>query len=130
MKSERTKKCKSLATLFTVISWFLCFGLAIVYVIVFVTGMDPAQPSIKEKLGIVIYGIGLSLIPMLVLAILVKDKVRPTVWMLDVILANYLFGSVVMYVTFGIWVLDEYVIGPLGRHYRQLYTINKEIDRR
>ena len=130
MKSERTKKCKSLATLFTVISWFLCFGLAIVYVIVFVTGMDPAQPSIKEKLGVVIYGIGLSLIPMLVLAILVKDKVRPTVWMLDVILANYLFGSVVMYVTFGIWVLDEYVIGPLGRHYRQLYTINKEIDRR
>ena len=130
MKSERTKKCKRLATLFTVISWFLCFGLAIVYVIVFATGMDPAQPSIKEKLGVVIYGIGLSLIPMLVLAILVKDKVRPTVWMLDVILANYLFGSVVMYVTFGIWVLDEYVIGTLGRHYRQLYTINKEIDRR
>ena len=130
MKSERTKKCKRLATLFTVISWFLCFGLAIVYVIVFATGMDPAQPTIKEKLGIVIYGISLSLIPMLVLAILVKDKVRPTVWMLDVILANYLFGSVVMYVTFGIWVLDEYVIGPLGRHYRELYTINKEIDRR
>lgn len=130
MKSERTKKCKSLATLFTVISWFLCFGLAIVYIIVFAEGMDPAQPSVKEKLGVVVYGVGLSLIPMVVLAILVKDKVRPTVWMIDIILANYLFGSVVMYVTFGIWLLDEYVVGPLGRHYRQIYTINKEIDRR
>lgn len=130
MKSERTIKCKNLARLFAVISWFLCFGLAIIYVIVFAAGMDPAEPSIKEKLGIVIYGIGLSLIPMVVLAILVKDKIRPTVWMVDVILANYLFGSVVMYVTFGIWLLDEYVIEPLKRHYKTLYTINKEIDRR
>lgn len=130
MKSERTIKCKNTARFLAVISWFLCFGLAIIYVIFFATGMDPSEPSIKEKLGIVIYGIGLSLIPMVVLAILVKDKIRPTVWMVDVILANYLFGSVVMYVTFGIWLLDEYVIEPLKRHYKALYTINKEIDRR
>lgn len=134
MKTERTIKCKKLGILFTILSWLLCFGLAVGFVIAFVamngngTGEDSA--TMKEKFGTIIYGFGLSLIPMLVLAIVVKDKVRPTVWMLDVILANYLFGSWMMYITFAVWLTDQYIIGPLGKHYRQLYTINKEIDRR
>ena len=130
MKTERTIKCKRLGIAFSIINWIMCFGLAIGFIIVFASGMDPANESLKEKLGTVIYGIGLSLIPMIVLAILVKDKIRPTVWMIDIILANYLFGSTIMYVTFAIWLVSEYVIGPLARHYRQLYVINKEIDLR
>ena len=130
MKTERTTKCKRLGIAFSIINWIMCFGLAIGFIIAFVAGMDPANEPLKEKLGTVIYGIGLSLIPMIVLAILVKDKIRPTVWMVDIILANYLFGSTIMYVTFAIWLVSEYVIGPLARHYRQLYVINKEIDRR
>ena len=50
--------------------------------------------------------------------------------MIDIILANYLFGSTVMYITFAIWLISEYVVGPLAKHYRELYLINKEIDRR
>ena len=130
MKTERTIKCKRLSIAFSIINWILCFGLAIAFIIAFASGMDPSNESLKEKLGTVIYGIGLSLIPMIVLAILVKDKIRPTVWMIDIILANYLFGSTVMYVTFGIWLISEYIVGPLARHYRELYVINKEIDRR
>jgi len=94
------------------------------------SGNGEQSETMKEKFGTIIYGFGLSLIPMLVLSIIVKDKIRPTVWMIDVILANYLFGSWLMYVVFAIWLIDQYVIGPLGKHYRQLYTINKEIDRR
>lgn len=134
MKTERTIKCKRLGILFTALSWVLCFGLAVAFVIAFlamngsVNGEQSA--TMKEKFGTIVYGFGLSLIPMLVLSIIVKDKIRPTVWMIDVILANYLFGSWLMYVVFAIWLIDQYVIGPLGKHYRQLYTINKEIDRR
>ena len=130
MKTERTIKCKRLSIAFSIINWIMCFGLAVGLIIVFASGMDPANEPLKEKLGTVIYGIGLSLIPMIVLAILVKDKIRPTVWMLDIILANYLFGSIVMYITFSIWLISEYVVGPLAKHYRELYLINKEIDRR
>lgn len=50
--------------------------------------------------------------------------------MIDIILANYLFGSWCMYLTFGIWLISEYVVGPLAKYYKNLYTINKEIDRR
>ena len=134
MKTERTIKCKRLGILFTALSWVLCFGLAVAFVISFLamngSGNGEQSTTMKEKFGTIIYGFGLSLIPMLVLAIIVKDKIRPTVWMIDVILANYLFGSWLMYVVFAIWLIDQYVIGPLGKHYRQLYTINKEIDRR
>lgn len=134
MKTERTIKCKRLGILFTALSWVLCFGLAVAFVISFLamngSGSGEQSETMKEKFGTIIYGFGLSLIPMLVLSIIVKDKIRPTVWMIDVILANYLFGSWLMYVVFAIWLIDQYVIGPLGKHYRQLYTINKEIDRR
>jgi hypothetical protein len=134
MKTERTIKCKRLGILFTSLSWVLCFGLAVAFVIAFLamngSGNGEQSATMKEKFGTIVYGFGLSLIPMLVLAIIVKDKIRPTVWMIDVILANYLFGSWLMYVVFAIWLIDQYVIGPLGKHYRQLYTINKEIDRR
>lgn len=134
MKTERTIKCKRLGILFTVLSWVLCFGLAVAFIISFLAmngnGSGGQSATMKEKFGTIIYGFGLSLIPMLVLSIIVKDKIRPTVWMIDVILANYLFGSWLMYVVFAVWLIDQYVIGPLGKHYRQLYTINKEIDRR
>lgn len=128
--TERTKKCKKLGITFTIIDWLLCFGLAIGFIIVFLSGMEPSNETMKEKFGTIIYGFGLSLIPMIVLAIIVKDKIRPTIWMVDVILANYLFGSWMMYITFGIWLISEYIIGPLAKHYRYLHTINKEIDRR
>ena len=134
MKTERTIKCKKLGILFTILSWLLCFGLAVGFVIAFVamngSGGGENSATMEEKFGTIVYGFGLSLIPMLVLAIVVKDKIRPTVWMIDIILANYLFGSWMMYIVFAIWIIDQYVISPLGKHYRQLYTINKEIDRR
>ena len=130
MKTERTIRCKRLGVAFSVINWIMCFGLAVGLIIVFASGIEPDNETLKEKLGTIIYGIGLSLIPIIVLAILVKDKIRPTVWMIDIILSNYLFGSARMYVTFAILLVSEYVIGPRARHYRQLYVINKEIDLR
>lgn len=133
-KSKRTVDCKKVAVAMYVLNWVLCFGLAIALVIAFLITKDQAptedQATLQEKLGTIIYGIGLSLIPMVVLAIIVKDKIRPTVWMIDIILANYLFGEIAMYIVFAIWLVSEYVVGPVGKHYKSLYTINKEIDRR
>lgn len=133
-KSKRTVDCKKVAMAMYVLNWVLCFGLAIALVIAFLITKDQAptedQETLQQKLGTIIYGIGLSLIPMVVLAIVVKDKIRPTVWMIDIILANYLFGEIAMYIVFAIWLVSEYVVGPVGKHYKSLYTINKEIDRR
>ena len=133
-KSKRTVDCKKVAVAMYVLNWVLCFGLAIALVIAFLITKDQAptedQETLQQKLGTIIYGIGLSLIPMVVLAIIVKDKIRPTVWMIDIILAYYLFGEIAMYIVFAIWLVSEYVVGPVGKHYKSLYTINKEIDKR
>lgn len=84
----------------------------------------------KEKLGTVIYGFGMSLIPMIVIARLVADKVRPTVWMLDIILANYLYDSLGMYIVLGVWVIAEYIVLPISKRFANLYLINREMDKR
>ena len=133
-KSKRTVDCKKVAVAMYVLNWVLCFGLAIALVIAFLITKDQAptedQETLQQKLGTIIYGIGLSLIPMVVLAIIVKDKIRPTVWMIDIILANYLFDSWLMYIVFATWLIDQYIIAPLANSYTNKYTINKEIDRR
>lgn len=133
-RTKRTTDCKRVAVAMYILNWVMCFGLAIALVVAFLITKESApteaQETLQQKLGTIIYGIGLSLIPMVVLAIVVKDKIRPTVWMVDIILANYLFGSIVMYIVFGIWLVSEYVVGPVGKYYKNLYTINKEIDRR
>ena len=123
-RTKRTTDCKRVAVAMYILNWVMCFGLAIALVVAFLITKEnaptEAQETLQQKLGTIIYGIGLSLIPMVVLAIVVKDKIRPTVWMVDIILANYLFGSIAMYIVFGIWLISEYVVGPVGKHYKNL----------
>lgn len=132
MKKElkRTKKLRKLDIIFNILSYILCFGLMAVYIIICVSRGGNGDTTMKEKLGTVIYGVGISMIPMIILLIIVGHKIKPTCWMVCVILANYLFGSVMMYVTFGVWFIDEYIITPLAKSSHNKYIINKEIDKR
>lgn len=129
--SAQTRKYK-LARLLFILNWALCFGVAITLVSLCLAGVqpDPNGVSMKEKMGTVLYGFGMSLIPVIVLAILVKDKIRPTVWMIDLILANYLYSSIGMYIVVGIWVIGEYIIAPLSKRFATLYLVNRELDKR
>lgn len=130
MKSERTKNCKKLGILFTCLSWDLCFGLAITFVVIAIVSPHSEQTEIQKRALSLVYAIGVSLIPMIVLAFIAKDKIRPTVWMLNIIMSNILFNQTIMYIIFAIWVIDEYLIHSLAKKYRTKYVINKEIDKR
>lgn len=72
--SSATKKYKFGRLLF-ILDWALCFGTAAAFIIACVSGA-PGDETLKTKLGTIIYGFGASLIPMIVLAIVVKDKIR------------------------------------------------------
>ena len=50
--------------------------------------------------------------------------------MIDLILANYLHGSIGMYIVVGIWVIGEYIIAPLSKRFATLYLVNRELDKR
>lgn len=125
----RTKKFKNLDIIFHILSWILCFGTAAFLVLLKVCGAEDGTP-LKETIGSVVYGWLVSNIPLVALSIIVKDKIRPVCWMVDVIMSNIVFGGIAIYIVFGIWLADEYIISPLARSFHNKYVINKEMDRR
>ena len=123
----RTKKFKNLDIIFHILSWVLCFGTAAFLVLLKICGAEEGTP-LKETIGSVLYGWLVSNIPLVALSIIVKDKIRPVCWMVDVIMSNIVFGGIAIYIVFGIWLADEYIISPLARSFHNKYVINKEID--
>ena len=128
----QTKQIRNRTIFFKILEWVLCYGLLLVYIIIFLAGKDPTEDGLtfEEKFGTVITTLGISLLPMIVLSIIVKDKIRPCVWMINIIASNYLLGNAAMYTTFAIWFIDTYGIANLARLYTHKYIINKELDKR
>lgn len=127
--SKITKQNKNKSIFFSILNWLFCFGTFIAYLIYFFA-TNGAGGDLEAKLGTIIYGFLLSIIPFVLIFILVRNKVKNIIWMGNMILSQYLFGSVALYITFGLWFLDEYIVAPLSNRYKNKYIINKEIDNR
>lgn len=136
-----TKSCKKSYKVFACLSWLLCFGVA-AFLIIKALNSSKLAPSteqikettekltMKEKYGSMLCSLLVTIIIVSILSIIVKDKVEPTVWMVNVILAGYCFSMTAVYIVFGLWFVDNYVLKALKRHYKTKYQINKEIDSR
>lgn len=130
-KSQYTKSCNRKATVCKVISYTLCFGAAAFMIIYgFATGVFGKGGPLKDKIGTIMYGFLLSIIPLVALTIIAGKKVRPLVFMVDLVIANILFSSLGLYTMLLLWIADTYIFTPLASHYKNKYTINKEIDKR
>ena len=127
--SKITKQNKSKSILFNILNWLFCFGTFVAYLIYFFATNGVGE-GLEAKLGTIIYGFLLSIIPFALIFILVRNKVKNIIWMGNMILSQYLFGSTALYITFGLWFLDEYIVAPLSNRYKNKYIINKEIDNR
>ena len=135
MKSEYTKKCASLRNLFKILSPVLWIGTAVFLVFVgFVLKKKPESNEANKYLTIqftkAFYVLGISVMITIILAVIAKDKVRNSVWMANILLSAYIYGTTGMYIVFVIQCLDEYVIRNLGNYYTSKALINKEIDKR
>lgn len=135
MKSEYTKKCARLRNLFKLLSPVLWIGTAVFLVFVgFALKKKPESNDANQYLTIqftkAFYVLGISVMITIILAVIAKDKVRNTVWMANILLSSYIYGTVGMYIVFVIQSLDEYVVRNLGNHYAAKALINKEIDKR
>lgn len=143
--SDITSKYKKKAILLTILSWILCFGTAVVFLIIAInryTGNetqvmvelsgrfgDRAQEALDKAKTIIMTSF-ISMVPMIILSVIVKDKIRPLVWMINIILSNILLGSVAMYIVFSVWFIDEYILRLIAKRALAKYVINKEIDKR
>lgn len=132
--SKRTKDTAKLSRLFLVLS-FLCFvGVAIFTVIACFSRIGGSEEQgleiFSEQLKTVLVSTSVTIIIVTILALIIKNKVRTTVYMLSLIVNGILFKEVGMYTILAIWALDEYVFTALHKHYHKLKVINKEIDLR
>lgn len=127
--NKYTKKCKTRYILYSLLSWILCFGICAYFIISAINGRTP-DVNLKEKYGTLLYSLVVSLGIAVILSLIVKDKVEPTVWMINIILAGYLYSMTGIYVVFGIWFVDNYGFKLLKNNYKAKYLINKEIDKR
>ena len=50
--------------------------------------------------------------------------------MATLVLSVVLFAKVGMFIVLGLWLVDEYILYPIFKHYCKLVQINKEIDLR
>ena len=132
--SKRTKDVKKLSRIFFSLS-FVCFlSVAIFSVIAIFTRIGGSEEKgieiISEALKARLVSLSITMIIGVILALIIKDKVRTTIYMLALVINAILFKEVGMYSILGVWALDEYVFTNLHKHYKQLAIINKEIDRR
>ena len=133
-KSDRTKKVQHLSFIFGLASLLCWLGVAIFAVIVAFskvggsekTGVDILSEAIKTKL----ISLSITVIIGLICALLIKEKARTTVYMLSLLLLTIVYGEQAMYVVLSVWFVDEYVLHYLHKRYKNLSTINKEIDLR
>ncbi len=140
-----TKDYKKQAIIFYLISWLLCFGLFCLFVSIgfsryvqntgetmveFEARYGSLAAEYVNKLKSIVISAFIGLLPMVILSIIVKDKVKPTIWMFNIMLSNLLVSSTMMIIVFGFWLIDNYVIRPLAKKRQMQYQINKEIDKR
>lgn len=129
MRSKKTKKYKKIYKTASFLSWLLCFGLTAFLLIFMLAGKKDGTP-LKELLGSYLYGFLITNIPIVVLSLMIKDKIKPVCWMINVIMSNVIFGGIAIYCVFALWLFDTYVLFNVIDVYKDKYRINKEIDDR
>lgn len=127
--SKRTKNLKKKKTALSIISWFFCFGTTAFLLVMMLSGKEDGAP-LREVLGTKIYTFIITNIPLVFLSIMVKDKIKPVCYMINVIMANIAFGGFSIYIIFAIWLCDTYILVPLIDLYKDKYRINREIEYR
>lgn len=128
MTSDTTKKYKRLSILFFVLSIIVTVAPLIAFTIV---GFVNGEVHEKTALGISIL---VSLI-LVVLNFLMKMSLRSTIWILVLgifyALRHYMDTLMIMVLVIAIGtIIDEFVLSPLHKIYKDKAKINKEIDKR
>ena len=121
---ERTAKFKKSKVILGLISFLLCYAPLFVALVV---GF-----SYTEGVGKISLTISCALALLLTIINLIsKYSIRSTMWIL--LIGIYIALDDVMPYLIAIaicTIVDEFIISPLHRKYKDLYTINREIDAR
>lgn len=124
MKSPITKKYKNIYRIFTFLSIIVLLAPICYYTVeAFIAG------AVIEKLAL--GGLATGAILMTMFNALMKANLRSPIWLLviGVYLALDYILPLIIFIAVGT-ILDELVLSPIAKKYKNLYIINNEIDKR
>lgn len=132
MLSERTKICIKKKRFYSFLSWFLCFGIGIaLFIYGFATKWNGGESSeVKQHIKALLIIGAIAVFPTVIMAIIAKDKIKPTLRMINIILAAYLVANWFMFLIGTFMLLDTYLVQNLIEKYKTAIIANKEIDKR
>ena len=131
MRSERTTECIKKRRLYVILSWVLCFGIcAGLFIYGFCTKWTGNNGEVSKHIKAILIILIMSILPMVILSFLVKDKIKPTIRMVNVILSAYLVANWFMFIIGGLMLIDTYLLSRLIQHYNTAVVTNKELDNR
>lgn len=128
---DRTRECIKKRNIYVILSWTLCFGVATGLLIYgFSTKWTGTDSEVARHIKAILIIWTISLLPMMLLSLLVKDKVKPTIRMINVILAAYLVSNWFMFIIGFCMLFDTYFISGAIKKYNAAIIANKEMDKR
>lgn len=133
-KTARMRQLKKRKFWLTLVNYLLCYGTAVFLVLLKVFGAEKGIP-LKDILGPVVYGFMVTQLPLIGITLAVGTKIKPVVWMVNVIMANIVFGGPAIYFILGIWLVDEYIVCPIANNTKisyissKEYAVNKELEK-
>lgn len=123
--SDITKKNKKRYYLLKLISWALTIIPITVFLFMGMSTVDSEKKLILSFISVIAIILG-------VIMILTKVNLKRTIFWIVFIALYYCMSQlyILIIVMGGCTILDEIIIEPLEKHYKNKYKINKEIDKR
>ena len=132
MASPRAKDLKKRKIIFGLLSTLTWVVTGVVFIIIaltkFKTKDSSGTPIFSPEIKSMIASIGVTAVIGLIVAIIIKDKIRTFVFMTSTVLASILYKEVGMYIVLAIWLVDEYIFHTLYKKFARQYEIRKEVD--
>ena len=130
--SDYTKSLIKKRNIFFILSTATWIGLGLTIAILCLSkvagggGEEILSASFKAKLA----SIGVTMLIGIVFSIILKERLRMTVYMFSLLVASVLSKTTGMYIVLAVWSVDEWIFRPIYLSLKNKVTINKEIDKR
>ena len=122
--SQTTMKLKTKTYVFHILSWILTFLPIIIWLGI---ALAKSNDVTKTALAISILIAGL----LTFVNLLLKYSIRSTIWILLIGIYVALKEITPLLIIIAVCtIIDEFIVHPLYKHYKERYHINKEIDKR
>ena len=131
MISERQKSLKKKSILFGILSYGLLFVLSTVFLISAFANFNTVHEGVQiftEEAKKIVISMSITYVIGAILMIWLKEGMRTFIWIVCVVLGSLVYKEVGMYIALACWIIDDYVIHKLFKHYLGKLKIRKEID--